>query len=473
MSLSLFIARRIYRESDGGKQVSRPAVLIAMAGIAIGLAVMIIAVAVVIGFKSEVRNKVIGFGSHIQITNLDAVSSYETHPIVVGDSMMTALDGYPEISHVQRFSTKPGMIKTDDAFQGMVLKGVGPEFDPRFLQEYLVEGEIPVFSDSVSSNRVLISKSLATKMKLKLGDKIYTYYIQDDVRARRLTIAGIYQTNFSEYDNLFLLTDLSLVNRLNGWQPEQVTGVELQLKDYDKLEDTTYEIAIDTDNRKDEYGGSLENRMRFMRMCMEEVMKAAGSDMAVTVKTNMRDGFKGGLEIDECLEVARTLQDQCGAHALVLSGGFVSRAPMYVMRGEMPIRTMAYYMPRGYLPIGIRMVGKYMIPSEPFKEAYFLEDALKFRKALHLPLIYVGGLVSRDNIEEVLNDGFEFVAMARALVNEPGFVNRMKEDEHARCDCGHSNYCIARMYSEDMVCHKNVKGLPECIVREIKRLEYK
>jgi len=254
MSLSLFIARRIYRESDSGKQVSRPAVLIAMAGIAIGLAVMIIAVAV--GFKSEVRNKVIGFGSHIQITNLDAVSSYETHPIVVGDSMMTALDGYPEISHVQRFSTKPGMIKTDDAFQGMVLKGVGPEFDPRFLQEYLVEGEIPVFSDSVFSNRVLISKSLATKMKLKLGDKIYTYYIQDDVRARRLTIAGIYQTNFSEYDNLFLLTDLSLVNRLNGWQPEQVTGVELQLKDYDKLEDTTYEIAIDTDNRKDEYGGT-------------------------------------------------------------------------------------------------------------------------------------------------------------------------------------------------------------------------
>ena len=255
MSLSLFIARRIYRESDGGKQVSRPAVLIAMAGIAIGLAVMIIAVAVVIGFKSEVRNKVIGFGSHIQITNLDAVSSYETHPIVVGDSMMTALADYPEISHVQRFSTKPGMIKTEDAFQGMVLKGVGPEFDPHFIKEYLVEGEIPVFSDSVSSNQVLISKALATKMKLKLGDKIYTYYIQEDIRARRLTIAGIYQTNFSEYDNLFLLTDLNLVNRLNGWQPEQVTGVELQVKDYDKLEDITYEIATGIDNQMDKLGG--------------------------------------------------------------------------------------------------------------------------------------------------------------------------------------------------------------------------
>ena len=254
MSLSLFIARRIYRESDGGKQVSRPAVLIAMAGIAIGLAVMIIAVAVVIGFKSEVRNKVIGFGSHIQIANLDAVNSYETHPIAVGDSMMTALSGYPQVSHVQRYSTKPGMIKTDDAFQGMVLKGVGPEFDPSFMQEYLVEGEIPAFSDSASSNQVLISKALATKMKLKLGDKIYTYYIQDNIRARRLTIAGIYQTNFSEYDNLFLLTDLYLVNRLNGWEPEQVSGVELELYDYDKLEEATYRIADEVSRRPDPYG---------------------------------------------------------------------------------------------------------------------------------------------------------------------------------------------------------------------------
>lgn len=256
MSLSLFLARRIYRESDGGKQVSRPAVLIAMAGIAIGLAVMIIAVAVVIGFKSEVRNKVIGFGSHIQITNLDAVNSYETHPVVADDSMMTALYNYPEVAHVQRYSTKPGMIKTDDAFQGMVLKGVGPEFDSRFIKEYLLEGEIPAFSDSVSSNEVLISKSLADKMRLKLGDKIYTYYIQDDIRARRLTIAGIYQTDFSEYDNLFLLTDLNLVNRLNGWEPSQVSGMELQLWDYDKLEDVTYNIAIDTDNQRDKFGGT-------------------------------------------------------------------------------------------------------------------------------------------------------------------------------------------------------------------------
>lgn len=228
-----------------------------------------------------------------------------------------------------------------------------------------------------------------------------------------------------------------------------------------------------TNHRKDEFGGSLENRMRFMKMCMAEVMKAAGQDMAVLVKVNMSDGFKGGMEADECLEVARTLQDECGVHALSLSGGFVSKAPMYVMRGAMPIKTMTHYMPFGYLPLGVRMVGRFMIPTVPFKEAYFLEDARKFRAALKLPLVYHGGLVSRDKIEEVLGEGFEFVAMARALINEPGFVNRMKEDEHARCDCGHSNYCIARMYSKDMVCHKYVKDLPKSIEEEIKELEFK
>lgn len=255
MSLSLFIARRLYRDTDDDKQVSRPAVLIAMVGIAIGLAVMIITVAVVIGFKGEVRNKVTGFGSHIQISNFDAVRSYETHPVVVNDSMMAALSAYPDVKHVQRYSTKPGMIKTDDAFQGMVLKGVGPEFDASFFRSNLIEGEIPSFSDSVATGQAVISKALSDKLKLKPGDKIYTYYIQDNVRVRPLTIKGIYQTNFSEYDNLFLLTDLYTVNRLNNWKPGQVSGAELQVNDYDRLESITYEVAESTDNRADKYGG--------------------------------------------------------------------------------------------------------------------------------------------------------------------------------------------------------------------------
>lgn len=232
-------------------------------------------------------------------------------------------------------------------------------------------------------------------------------------------------------------------------------------------------LSPSTNHRKDEFGGTLANRMRFMEMVMEEVMKAAGNDMAVLVKMNMRDGFRGGMELDESLQVARKLQE-LGAHALVLSGGFVSKAPMYVMRGEMPIRTMTHYMTCWWLKYGVRLVGKYMIPSVPFREAYFLEDALTFREALDIPLVYVGGLVSRQKIEEVLNHGFEAVQMGRALLNEPDFVNRMRREENARCNCRHSNYCIARMYTLDMACHQHLQEeLPPCLKKEIERIESK
>lgn len=232
-------------------------------------------------------------------------------------------------------------------------------------------------------------------------------------------------------------------------------------------------LSPSINHRKDEFGGTLANRMRFMEMVIEEVMKAAGNDMAVLVKMNMRDGFRGGMELDESLQVARKLQE-LGAHALVLSGGFVSKAPMYVMRGEMPIRTMTHYMTCWWLKYGVRLVGKYMIPSVPFREAYFLEDALKFREALDIPLVYVGGLVSRQKIEEVLNHGFEAVQMGRALLNEPDFVNRMRQEENARCNCRHSNYCIARMYTLDMACHQHLQEeLPPCLKKEIERIESK
>ncbi len=222
-----------------------------------------------------------------------------------------------------------------------------------------------------------------------------------------------------------------------------------------------------TNRRRDEYGGSLDNRMRFMRECMAEVMKAAGSDMGVLVKTNMRDGFKGGLEIDDCLTVARELQT-LGAHALVLSGGFVSKAPMYVMRGEMPIYSMTHYMPQLWLKYGVRWFGKFMIPSVPFRELYFLDDARLFRKELDLPLVYVGGVVSRENADKVLDaEDFDFIQMGRALLNEPDFVNRMRDEECHRCGCDHVNYCIARMYSREMACHKHLHDLPPRILKEI------
>ena len=257
MNWKIFVAQRIYRSREGEKEVSRPAVLIARWGIAIGLAVMIVAVAVVIGFKHEVRDKVVGIGSDIVITNFDGQKSYETKPIAAGDSLMEALHATSGVKHVQRYSTKPGMIMTDDNFLGMVLKGVSQEYDWTFLKKHLQEGEIPAFSDTASTNRTLISRTIANKLHLKTGDKLYTYYIQgENVRARRLEVAGIYQTNFSIYDDLFLLTDLYTVNRLNAWQKDQVSGVELEVTDYNLLETVKDAVRVEVDMVKDKYGGT-------------------------------------------------------------------------------------------------------------------------------------------------------------------------------------------------------------------------
>lgn len=224
-----------------------------------------------------------------------------------------------------------------------------------------------------------------------------------------------------------------------------------------------------TNKRRDSWGGSLDNRMNFMRLCMEEVMRAADGKIAVVAKTNMRDGFKGGNGLEEGIVIARELE-KLGMDALVLSGGFVSKAPMYVMRGEMPITTMTGYMKCWWLKWGVRAVGKYMIKNEPYKDLYFLDDALEVRRQVKLPLIYVGGCVSRTGIEKVLNSGFEAVQMARALVNEPDFVNRLRRGEE-RCGCDHVNYCIARMYTLEMSCHKHRTDIPPCMQREIERIK--
>ena len=257
MDWKLFVARRIYRSKEGEKEVSKPAILIATWGIAIGLAVMIVAVAVVVGFKHEVRDKVVGLGSDITITHFDALKSYETIPVMMGDSLMNDLQATEGVKHVQRYSTKPGMIMTDDNFLGMVLKGVAQEYDWTFLRKHLLEGEIPVFSDSASANRTLISRTIANKLNIHTGDKLYTYYIEgENVRARRLEVAGIYQTNFSLYDDLFLLTDLHTVNRLNNWKGDRVTGVELEVVDYDRLEDVKENIREKVDLQVNRYGNT-------------------------------------------------------------------------------------------------------------------------------------------------------------------------------------------------------------------------
>ena len=228
-----------------------------------------------------------------------------------------------------------------------------------------------------------------------------------------------------------------------------------------------------TNHRHDEYGGSLQNRMRLMQRVIRCVLEHAGDDMGVVVKMNMHDGFRGGMQRAECLEVARELE-RLGVHAIVLSAGFVSKAPMEVMRGSMPIRTFAHYMDFKHfwwLKAMLHLAGHLLIPTVPFKEGYFLEDAKEFRAAVKLPLIYVGGLNTKEKMEEVLAAGFQGLQMARALVHDTGFVNKLHSGETTCSGCGHSNYCIARMYTLEMKCNRCVEGLPPALRKEIDKAE--
>ena len=227
-----------------------------------------------------------------------------------------------------------------------------------------------------------------------------------------------------------------------------------------------------TNHRHDEYGESLENRMRFMKECMEEVVREGKGKVAIFVKINTRDGFRGGLETEDCIKIAKELQ-KCGADALVLSGGFVSRAPMYVMRGQFPVKAIAHYMPMSqwWLKLGVLLGGKIVSPAVPFKHLFFLEDALKFRQALpDMPLVYVGGVTSRADADKVMDCGFQMVQMGRAVLEDTDFVNKMKVCETHCSGCEHTNFCIGRMYSLEMACHKSCKDITPELQKDIRKI---
>jgi lipoprotein-releasing system permease protein len=257
MSSPLFIARKIYFSKEGEKQVSPPAIRIAIISMALGLAVMILSVAIVIGFKKEVRNKVIGFGSHIQITNYDNNTSYETHPIAISNTLLNELKVILNIRHIQVFATKPAIIKTDSDFQGVILKGVDESFDWDFFEKNLIEGAIlNIHPDSTQTN-VLISATIADKLNLKSGDSFICYFIQDPPRARKYTISGIYRTNFADYDKLFILGDIKQIRRLSDWDEDMASGLEVLVNDYDQLdqtfETTYYNLSTQTDRLGNHY----------------------------------------------------------------------------------------------------------------------------------------------------------------------------------------------------------------------------
>lgn len=263
MNFPLFIARRIYSDHIGDQQkVSKPAIRIAVAGVAIGLAVMIISVCVVLGFKHTIRDKVVGFGSHIQVANFYTLqSSAIDQPIAIGDSMMNVLKRTDGVKHVQRFAMKQGILKTDNDFLGVMFKGVGPEFDSTFIHKSMVEGSIPHFSDQQNTNRILISKDMASKLRVKAGDRIFAYFIgEGGVRTRRFTISGVYQTNLAQYDKTTCFCDLYTARKLNAWTDDMVTGAELTVNDFKQLGTTANDIINRVNRTQDQYGNTFSSK---------------------------------------------------------------------------------------------------------------------------------------------------------------------------------------------------------------------
>lgn len=268
MSLAYFIARRIHfaREAEASQRVSPPAIRIAVAGIAIGLAVMILSVAIVVGFKQEVRRKVIDFGAHMQVQALTANTTYETQPIRVEDSLVAMLRALPGMHSVQRFATKPALLKTDGDFLAVAVKGIDNSRGREdFFSLYLKEGE-GLFPDSTAvedeealpENTVLLSRKIAERMRLGVGDEVQLYFIRTEggdefawgsgaasVKSRRVRVAGLYESHFDEYDRQIIAADLRLLQEVSGWQPDEVSGLELRLEDFDRL-DEAYALAADS-----------------------------------------------------------------------------------------------------------------------------------------------------------------------------------------------------------------------------------
>lgn len=242
MNSEIFIARKLIFSGKQEKSISRSILGIAIFGISLGLAVMIVAVAVVTGFKKEISRKLVGFASHIQILNFDSNISYETQPIDSRQDFIEDLRKDPSIRNVQVFATKAGIIKTRSDIQGVVLKGVDSGYDWDFLREYLQEGSIPQINDSVQSNKVLISRYIASLLKLKVNDDFLMYFIQDPPRMRRFTVSGIFATSLEEFDKTYVFGDIRHIQRLNDWDPEQVSGFEVNITDFSELEVQTYKI---------------------------------------------------------------------------------------------------------------------------------------------------------------------------------------------------------------------------------------
>lgn len=243
MNFSLYIAKKLYSSENGKKRASLPAIRIAIFGVAVGLAVMILSVAVVFGFKDEISSKVIGFGSHLTIYNTAPAEIGESRPIIVDDELVKGIEKIPDVEHVQYYSMKSGILKTTDQFAGIILKGINSTYSTDFVSSHIIEGQLPDYSKKGTENEIVISKSIANDLRLKVGDKLFAYFFENGLRARRFKVAAIYRTDLSQFDKVLVFANDKTVRNLCKWDDKYAYGVEITVKDFSKLNETSFHIA--------------------------------------------------------------------------------------------------------------------------------------------------------------------------------------------------------------------------------------
>jgi lipoprotein-releasing system permease protein len=255
LNTEFFIAKRVFSQKGNRKGISNKIVSIAVASISLGLAVMIVSVAILLGFKNEIRSKVIGFGTHFQIVNFDSNLSFETNPVTIDSNLISNFLETPHVTHIQQFAIKPGIIKTEDAIHGIVLKGVDARYDLSFFNNSLIKGSLPQITDDKQTEEVLISQKIGQLLKLDTGDKLYCYFYNDGEsapRPRRFIISGIYSTSMSEFDELYIIGDLRQVQSLYGWHKSEISGYELNIDNFELLDEVYYTLRELTMNNATE-----------------------------------------------------------------------------------------------------------------------------------------------------------------------------------------------------------------------------
>ena len=215
---------------------------VAILAVSLSLAVMLISISTISGFQNEIRDKVIGYGSHIQVTHFSKDNSFESKLLPNSNELKNKISKVDGVVDVQKFATKAGLIKTDKEIYGIVLKGVDQNYSFSFFENYLLEGEIPIYNSEKLSNEIIISSTIANKLKMKVGDTFTTYFIQKPTRARKFSISAIYDSGLSEFDDLYIVGDLKHIQKLNKWQDNQCGGLEIKSSSIETLNETTNRI---------------------------------------------------------------------------------------------------------------------------------------------------------------------------------------------------------------------------------------